>query len=84
MVASQRGESFSRGSFLVVSKAAALDTTRKEPLEKDSPLWEATNCYITPHDSAHSLMSLPRSFNLFLENVANLKDGKPIKNLFEL
>ena len=52
--------------------------------EKDSPLWEANNCYITPHDSAHSLMSLPRSFNLFLENVANLKDGKPIKNLFEL
>ena len=64
--------------------AAALDTTRKEPLEKDSPLWEAKNCYITPHDSAHSLMSLPRSFNLFLENVANLKDGKPVKNLFEL
>ena len=64
--------------------AAALDTTKKEPLEKDSPLWETNNCYITPHDSAHSLMSLPRSFNLFLENVANLRDGKPIKNLFEL
>ena len=64
--------------------AAALDTTKKEPLEKDSPLWEANNCFITPHDSAHSLMSLPRSFNLFLENIANLKDGKPIKNLFEL
>ena len=64
--------------------AAALDTTKKEPREKDSPLWEAKNCYITPHDSAHSLMSLPRSFNLFLENVANLKDNKPIKNLFEL
>ena len=64
--------------------AAALDTTKKEPLEKSSPLWEANNCFITPHDSAHSLMSLPRSFNLFLENIANLKDGKPIKNLFEL
>ena len=64
--------------------AAALDTTKKEPLEKSSPLWEANNCFITPHDSAHSLMSLPRSFNLFLENVTNLKDGKPIKNLFEL
>ena len=64
--------------------AAALDTTKKEPLEKNSPLWEANNCFITPHDSAHSLMSLPRSFNLFLENVTNLKYGKPIKNLFEL
>ena len=64
--------------------AAALDTTKKEPLEKDSPLWEAKNCFISAHDSAHSLMSLPRSFNLFLENIANLKDGKPVKNLFEL
>jgi phosphoglycerate dehydrogenase-like enzyme len=64
--------------------AAALDTTKNEPLEKDSPLWEAKNCFISAHDSAHSLMSLPRSFNLFLENVANLKDGKPITNLFEL
>ncbi|MDA9724910.1 D-2-hydroxyacid dehydrogenase [Gammaproteobacteria bacterium] len=64
--------------------SAALDTTKKEPLEKDSPLWEAKNCFISAHDSAHSLMSLPRSFNLFLENVANLKNKKPIKNLFEL
>tara|TARA_B100000963_G_C22518154_1_gene621687 strand:- start:102 stop:1076 length:975 start_codon:yes stop_codon:yes gene_type:complete len=64
--------------------AAALDTTKNEPLEKDSPLWETKNCFISAHDSAHSLMSLPRSFNLFIENVANLKAGKPITNLFEL
>ena len=63
--------------------AAALDTTKNEPLEKDSKLWDAKNCFITPHDSAHSLMSLPRSFNLFLENLSNLKNSQPIKNLWE-
>jgi len=66
-----------------VIAAAALDTTKKEPLEKSSKLWEAKNCFITPHDSAHSLMSLPRSFNLFLENIKNLKNNKPITNLWE-
>ena len=64
--------------------AASLDTTKQEPLEKSSPLWEAKNCFISAHDSAHSLMSLPRSFNLFLENVNNLKNNQPIKNLFNL
>ena len=63
--------------------AAALDTTKSEPLEKNSPLWNAKNCFISAHDSAHSLMSLPRSFNLFLENLANLRADKPIKNLFK-
>ena len=63
--------------------AAALDTTKNEPLEKESKLWGAKNCFITPHDSAHSLMSLPRSFNLFLENLSNLRDSQPIKNLWE-
>ena len=63
--------------------AAALDTTKSEPLAKNSPLWNAKNCFISAHDSAHSLMSLPRSFNLFLENLANLRADKPITNLFK-
>ena len=63
--------------------SAALDTTKKEPLENSSPLWTAKNCFISSHDSAHSLLSLPRSFNLFLENVVNLKNNDPITNLFK-
>jgi len=62
--------------------SAALDTTKIEPLSKDSKLWTAQNCYISAHDSAHSLLSLPRAFNLFLENVVNVKKNQPIKNLF--
>ena len=62
--------------------AAALDTTKNEPLEKSSALWTAKNCFISAHDSAHSLLGLPRAFELFLENVRNFKENRPIKNLF--
>ena len=62
--------------------AAALDTTKVEPLENSSSLWTATNCFISGHDSAHSLLSIPRAFNLFAENIQNIKDGNPVKNLF--
>ncbi|MFL2752331.1 MAG: D-2-hydroxyacid dehydrogenase, partial [Gammaproteobacteria bacterium] len=61
--------------------AAALDTTKNEPLEKSSDLWSAKNCFISAHDSAHSLLGLPRAFELFLENVKNFKGNQPIKNL---
>ncbi|MDA9633419.1 D-2-hydroxyacid dehydrogenase [Pseudomonadota bacterium] len=63
--------------------AAALDTTKTEPLESSSLLWNATNCFISAHDSAHSLLSIPRAFNLFAENIQNIKDGSPIKNLYK-
>ena len=62
--------------------AAALDTTKIEPLDTASDLWTARNCFISAHDSAHSLLGLPRSFELFLENVKNFKNQKPIKNLY--
>ena len=60
---------------------AALDTTKVEPLESSSSLWTAKNCFISAHDSAHSLLSIPRAFNLFLENLKNIKENKAIKNL---
>ena len=62
--------------------AAAVDTTKNEPLEKSSDLWSAKNCFISAHDSAHSLLGLPRAFELFLENVKNFKGNQPIKNLY--
>ena len=62
--------------------AAALDTTKVEPLDSSSDLWEAKNCFISAHDSAHSLLGLPRAFQLFMENVKNFKENKPITNLY--
>ena len=62
--------------------AAALDTTKVEPLDSASDLWKAKNCFISAHDSAHSLLGLPRAFQLFMENVKNFKENKPIMNLY--
>ena len=62
--------------------AAALDTTKVEPLDSSSDLWKAKNCFISAHDSAHSLLGLPRAFQLFMENVKNYKEKKPITNLY--
>ena len=62
--------------------AAALDTTKVEPLDSSSDLWKAKNCFISAHDSAHSLLGLPRAFELFIENVKNFKENKPITNLY--
>ena len=62
--------------------AAALDTTKEEPLNASSVLWSTKNCFISAHDSAHSLLGISRAFQLFLENVKNFKEDKPIKNLY--
>ena len=55
--------------------AAALDTTKNEPLENTSSLWTAKNCFISAHDSAHSLKSLIRAFELFFQNIKNIQNG---------
>jgi phosphoglycerate dehydrogenase-like enzyme len=62
--------------------AAALDTTKVEPLDPNSSLWTAQNCFISAHDSAHSLLSLERAFELFFQNIKNIQNGQPIKNLY--
>ena len=62
--------------------AAALDTTKAEPLDAYSSLWTAQNCFISAHDSAHSLLSLERAFNLFFQNIKNIKNDDQIVNLY--
>ncbi|MEK9780758.1 MAG: NAD(P)-dependent oxidoreductase, partial [Gammaproteobacteria bacterium] len=60
---------------------AALDTTKVEPLPENSSLWTIKNCFISAHDSAHSLQAVPRTFELFLKNLSNLHASKDIENL---
>ena len=62
--------------------AAALDTTKVEPLDVNSSLWTAKNCFISAHDSAHSLLSLERAFELFFQNIKNIKNDDQIVNLY--
>lgn len=59
---------------------AALDTTDPEPLEKNSPLWTLSNCYITPHDSAWGPRAPQRAVDLFIDNFKKFAEGKKVLN----
>tara|TARA_B100001013_G_scaffold245316_1_gene151854 strand:+ start:1245 stop:2216 length:972 start_codon:yes stop_codon:yes gene_type:complete len=62
-------------------ECAALDVTDPEPLDKNSPLWELENCFITPHDSAWGPRAPERAVELFLLNLKRYKRGEKIQNL---
>jgi phosphoglycerate dehydrogenase-like enzyme len=46
---------------------AYLDVTQEEPLPEESPLWDAPNLILTPHDSSQSLGNAGRADEYFLQ-----------------
>lgn len=61
---------------------ASLDVTTPEPLSADSPLWDAPNCFITPHVSGgfHLDAVLNNICAIAAENLAHIAAGEPIRN----
>ncbi len=59
---------------------AYLDVFAKEPLDPGSPLWDMPNVLISPHTASHSLGQNEAIFEIFLENLARFRDGKPLRN----
>ncbi len=56
---------------------AALDVFATEPLPAGSPLWESPNVIITPHAAG----GRPRGHAVLVaENLAALRDGRPLRN----
>tara|TARA_B110000091_G_scaffold133887_1_gene143381 strand:+ start:114 stop:344 length:231 start_codon:yes stop_codon:yes gene_type:complete len=52
-------------------------------LRKEEKVMEQNkNCFISAHDSAHSLKSLTRVFELFFQNIENIQIHEPIENLY--
>ncbi|ETF02497.1 2-hydroxyacid dehydrogenase [Advenella kashmirensis W13003] len=60
---------------------AYLDVMEKEPLGAESPLWDMPNVIVSPHTAGHSAGNGLRVADMFMENLANWIDGKPLKNL---
>jgi len=58
-------------------RAAVLDVFETEPLPEDSPLWEAPNLLITPHNAAVSFPD--RGVQIFAENYRRFLEGQPFQ-----
>ncbi|MDO5650366.1 MAG: NAD(P)-dependent oxidoreductase, partial [Gallicola sp.] len=64
--------------------AAAIDVFVKEPLPKDSPLWEMENVYLTPHNSFESEYTEDKQFETIFENLKRYKLGQELINVVDL
>lgn len=61
-------------------RGATLDVVEPEPLPADSPLWDLSNCVITPHDAGYSPLAGERLGRLFVENLACYRRGERMHN----
>lgn len=59
---------------------AGLDVFEKEPLEKDSPLWNRDDVIITPHVAGRSNTYPERFADLFVNNYDRWKSGDDLVN----
>lgn len=65
-------------------KGAALDVFEKEPLPKESPLWEMDNVIITPHSGGFSFENELRAINEIKDNIVRYKKKEKLKNIINL
>ncbi|SHH26676.1 phosphoglycerate dehydrogenase [Tepidibacter thalassicus] len=62
----------------------ALDVFEKEPLSKESPLWDFENVIITPHNSWISEKRNERRFEYIYENLKRYKNNEELINVVDL
>ena len=64
---------------------ACLDVFAREPLPKESPLWDLPNVYIAPHNSSGETAGLyERQKSLFLTNLHRFALGEPLENVVDI
>jgi phosphoglycerate dehydrogenase-like enzyme len=59
---------------------AYLDVFEQEPLPADSPLWELPNVIVSPHNASASSGNDDRAMQIFLANLVNWAQDKPLLN----
>lgn len=63
---------------------AVLDVFDPEPLPAESPLWSTRNLIVTPHCTSDDLEAyIPKTLDLFFENLDRLLSGKKLKNVVD-
>ncbi len=61
--------------------AAILDVVRTEPLPEESPIWSATNMYLSPHCSVSFDSYEENAVALLVENAKRFLQGTPLANV---
>lgn len=56
---------------------AGVDVLRSEPMDKECPLFNAPNCYITPHIAWAGVETRTRLLKLVTDNIQAFLDGRP-------
>jgi phosphoglycerate dehydrogenase-like enzyme len=64
-------------------RGAALDVFEVEPLPQDSPLWVLDNVLMSAHTADHTKDWLEDAVNVFMDEFARWKNGKPLKNVVD-
>jgi phosphoglycerate dehydrogenase-like enzyme len=60
--------------------AAYLDVTDPEPLPPEHPLWDAPNCFITPHVGGGHATEKGRQVRHFLDNLRRFERGEALRD----
>ncbi|MCJ1242849.1 hypothetical protein MMC30_000044 [Trapelia coarctata] len=64
-------------------RGAALDVTDPEPLPKESELWDAPNCIVTPHISGLGKTYADRAFQVLEVNLGRIERGEGLINVVD-
>lgn len=62
---------------------AGMDVFAQEPLQADSPLWDAPNAILTPHTSGASRQTTAMAWGIFAENVGRFVRGEPLNSVVD-
>lgn len=62
---------------------AGIDAFALEPLPATSPLWNAPNAILTPHNGATTEETVQRGFEIFLANLVRYASGMPLVNVVD-
>ncbi len=63
---------------------AAVDVLRKEPMDKDCPLYGIPNCIITPHIAWAGLETRERLLKIVTDNISAFMRGETVNNVAEI
>ena len=83
-----RGEVIDENALIDALKAgkiggAGLDVFEKEPLPKDSPMWDIESVILTPHMAGANRGYMDKACALFADNLRRFNAGQPLLNVVD-